>query len=364
MSTGAIELSVIVPTFNERDNVIELTTRLERALQSVRWEVVFVDDDSPDGTAAVVREMAQTRPHVRCVHRIGRRGLSRAVVEGILATAAPYVVVIDADLQHDERLVPSMLERIRLEPLDVVIGSRYCAGGSIGDWDTTRAKMSRFATSLARLIVKADLTDPMSGFFMIRRDAFLAAARTLSGEGYKILLDVFASSPKPPRFIEMPYAFRTRFAGVSKIDSAVMWEYLLLIIDKKIGRFVSPRFVLFSLVGFSGLFVHFVTLWALFSRLGIAFSGAQAGATVVAMTSNYAINNVLTYRDSRRRGWHFLTGLLSFYLVCGIGAVANVGVANAVFVRDYRWWVAGGAGVLVGTVWNYVASSAFTWRRR
>jgi len=364
VSDGAIQLSVIVPTFNERGNVAALVDRLEQALNGIRWEVVFVDDDSPDGTADAVREMAQVRPHVRCLHRIGRRGLSRAVVEGILATSSPYVAVIDADLQHDEALLPDMLERIRREPLDLIVGSRYCEGGSIGNWDTTRAKMSGFATSLARLIVKADLTDPMSGFFMIRRDAFLAAAKRLSGEGYKILLDVFASSPRPPRFVEMPYEFRTRLTGESKLDSAVMWEYLLLIIDKKVGHLVSPRFVLFSLVGFSGLLVHFLTLWVMFNRAGAGFATAQAVATMLAMTSNYAINNVLTYRDSRRRGWRFVTGLLSFYLVCGIGAIANVGVANAVFVRDYTWWMAGGAGVLVGTVWNYVASSAFTWGRR
>ena len=364
VSADGIQLSVIVPTFNERDNVTVLVDRLERVLDGVRWEVVFVDDDSPDGTADVVRAMARSRPYVRCLHRIGRRGVSRAVVEGALATTSPIVVVIDADLQHDEALLPAMLQRIRAEPLDIVIGSRYCAGGSIGNWDTKRAKMSSFATSVARTIVKADLTDPMSGFFMIRRDAFMAAARRLSGEGYKILLDIFASSPTPLRFVELPYQFRARVAGDSKLDSAVMWEYLLLIIDKKFGHLVSPRFVLFSLVGLSGLLVHFLMLWVMFNRSGFGFAASQTTATFVAMTSNYGINNVLTYRDSRRRGWRFVTGLLSFYLVCGIGAIANVGVANAVFVRNYTWWIAGGAGVIVGTVWNYVASSAFTWGRR
>lgn len=358
------ELSVVVPTFNERDNIIELIRRLEGALAGIQWEAVVVDDDSPDGTAGVVRTLAQHKPNVRCVLRLGRRGLSSAVMEGILATTSPFVVVLDADLQHDEALVPTMLSRMRAEPLDVVIGSRYCSGGSIGNWDSARAKMSGLATSLARLVVKTDLSDPMSGFFMVRREAFLASAPRLSGEGYKILLDLFASSPTPLRFVELPYEFRKRFSGESKLDTAVVWEYLLLIIDKKIGRTVAPRFVLFSVVGFSGLLVHVLTLWATFSVARFSFPVAQAAATLVAMTSNYAINNVLTYRDSRRRGWRFLTGLLSFYVVCGIGAVANVGVASAVFVRDHTWWVAGGAGALVGTVWNYVASSAFTWGRR
>jgi dolichol-phosphate mannosyltransferase len=361
-SDRGLQLSVIVPPFSERDNVSVLVDRLERVLDGLRWEVVFVDDDSPDGTADVVREMARSRAHVRCLHRIGRRGVSRAVIEGALATTSPIIVVLDADLQHDESLIPEMLEQMRHDTLDMVVASRYCRGGSIGSWDPARARMSGFATSLARFVVNADLTDPMSGFFMIRREAFMATARRLSGEGYKILLDIFASSRTPLRFVELPYEFRARVAGESKLDSAVMWEYLLLLIDKKFGQVVSPRFVLFSLVGFSGLLVHFLTLWVMYDRVG--FATAQAAATVVAMTSNYAINNVLTYRDSRRRGWRFLTGLLSFYFVCGIGAIANVGVANAVFVRNHTWWIAGGAGVVVGTVWNYVASSAFTWGRR
>lgn len=359
-----VELAVVVPTFNEKDNVAELTSRLEKVLRDVKWEVVFVDDDSPDGTSDEVRNLAQSKPNVRCVHRIGRRGLSRAVVEGILATSAPYVVVMDADFQHDEALLPQMLQRLREGDLDVVVGSRYCAGGSVGQWNSSRAAMSRFATILSRSIVTAELTDPMSGFFMLRREAFSKAMRRLSGEGYKILLDLFASSPTPLRFAELPYTFRKRAVGESKLDSAVLWEYLLLIIDKKVGHVLPARFILFSLVGASGVFVHFLSLWIAHKLYGLDFAVAQTIATFVAMTSNYIFNNFLTYRDRRRRGLRFFTGLLTFYVVCGIGVIANVGVANFIFQRDYTWWLAGGAGALVGTVWNYAASAIFTWSRR
>lgn len=359
-----IEVSIVVPTFNERDNVNELVARLGRVLSGRSWEVVFVDDDSPDHTADLVRELAQSHPNVRCLHRLARRGLSRAVIEGILSTSAPQIVVMDADLQHDERLLPAMIDKLRDDKLDLVVGSRYCAGGSVGEWDDNRARMSRFATFLSKLIVKSELTDPMSGFFVVRREAFHAAVRRLSGEGYKILLDLLASSPRPPRFAELPYQFQNRVAGESKLDSAVVWEYLLLIIDKSVGHVIPARFVMFSAVGLSGMVVHFAVLTALFRGLGVAFAIAQAAATFVAMTSNYSINNVLTYRDSRRKGWRYLTGLLSFYLVCGIGAVANVGVASVAFASNYTWWVAAAAGVLVGTVWNYVASALFTWGRR
>jgi dolichol-phosphate mannosyltransferase len=359
-----IELSVVVPTFNEEGNVVELTARLEKVLGGVPWEVVFVDDDSPDGTADVVRDLAQSKPNVRCLQRIGRRGLSRAVVEGVLATAAPYIAVMDADLQHDETLLPKMLARMREGDLDILVGSRYTADGSVGEWNSSRAAMSRFATAISRLIVSADLTDPMSGFFMIRRDAFLRAVRRLSGEGYKILLDLFASSPTPMRFAELSYTFRSRVAGESKLDSAVMWEYMMLIVDKRLGHILPARFIMFSLVGLSGVAVHLGTLWASHRLAAVEFGVAQTAATFVAMTSNYWLNNFLTYRDRRRRGLKFLTGLISFYVICSIGVIANVGVASFVFHRDYKWWLAGIAGAIVGTVWNYAASAIFTWKTR
>ena len=359
-----IELSIVVPTFNEKDNVEKLIERIEQVLPDRKWEIIFVDDDSPDGTADFVRRLARSKPYVRCHQRIGRRGLSKALIDGILSSSAPVIVVMDADLQHDETILPTMLDRIRNGEAEIVVGSRYCAGGSIGAWNSQRAAMSRLATLLSRTIVTSHLTDPMSGFFMLRRETFHRIVRRLSGEGYKILLDLFASSPEPLRFVEVPYTFRERTAGESKVDTAVAWEYLLLVADKKFGHILPARFILFSLVGLSGVVVHFLALATTFKFVGLQFSIAQTIATLSAMTSNFAFNNILTYRDMRLRGSRFLTGLFTFYLVCGIGVIANVGVANFVFQRDYTWWLAGGAGALVGTVWNYAASSIFTWGRQ
>jgi dolichol-phosphate mannosyltransferase len=359
-----IELSIVVPTFNERDNVEELVERIEQVLTDRRWEIIFIDDDSPDGTADLVRKLAQSKPYVRCHQRIARRGLSKALIEGILSSSAPVITVMDADLQHDETILPTMLDRIQNDQTEIVVGSRYCAGGSVGAWNSQRAAMSQWATLLSRTIVTPRLTDPMSGFFMIRRETFHRIVRRLSGEGYKILLDLFASSPEPLRFVEVPYTFRERTAGKSKVDTAVVWEYLLLVIDKKFGHILPARFIMFSLVGLSGVFVHFLALVVTFKFLGLQFAIAQTIATLGAMTSNFALNNILTYRDMRLRGTRFLTGLFTFYLVCGIGVIANVGIANFVFQRDYTWWLAGGAGALVGTVWNYAASSIFTWGRQ
>ena len=362
-----IELSVVVPTFNERPNVGELVRRLDATLQGRRWEVVFVDDDSPDGTADEVRSLARSDARVRCIQRLGRRGLSRAVVEGVLSTSAPLVVVIDADLQHDETVLPQMLARLHGDatqpPADLVVASRYVAGGKLDGWDAERARMSRFATTLANRMVPTGLSDPMSGYFLVRRETFDQAVRGLSGEGYKLLLDLLASMPGPIRLAEVPYTFRPRLAGESKLDSAVLWEFSLLLIDKRFGRWIPARFLLFSLVGISGVFIHFAALTLLYRGAGLAFTVSQAASTVIAMTSNYALNNSLTYRDQRHRGLGWWRGLLTFYAICGIGVVGNVGVAGLLFERQ-GWILAAAAGALVGTVWNYAATRAVTWKAR
>jgi dolichol-phosphate mannosyltransferase len=358
------DFSVIVPTYNERANVVELVERLECILGGRAWEVVFVDDDSPDGTADLVRELALRKPHVRCLQRIGRRGLSRAVIEGILSTAAPVIAVMDADLQHDESLLSTMSQRLADEQLDLVVASRYADGGSVAGWDQRRARLSRLGTRLAQRILHTTLTDPMSGFFVMRRELFNAVLRKLSGEGYKLLLDVLASAPRPPRLAEVPYTFRPRAAGKSKLDSAVAWEFVLLLIDKRVGKWIPARFVLFSCVGASGVLVHFAALWLVFRGLGLDFALSQTVATLLAMTSNYALNDSITYRDRRHRGLRWIAGLMSFYAVCGLGVVANVGVASALFDRDHGWLAAAAAGALIGTVWNYVVTAAVTWKRR
>jgi dolichol-phosphate mannosyltransferase len=359
-----IEITVIAPCFNETENVALLVKKLENALVGIEWEIVFVDDDSPDRTAATVRALAQQSHRVRCLQRIGRRGLSSAVIEGMLSSSAPFLAVIDADLQHDETLLPQMLVALKGQPVDIVVGSRYVDGGGIGigGLSASRASISRLGTRLAKLVFKADLRDPMSGYFMITRVAFEQCVRRLSGMGYKILLDIFASSPEPLRFKEMAYTFRERQHGQSKVDSKVLLEYIELLIDKRIGWLVPVRFIMFAAVGATGVLVHFAVLSA--ALMSLRFTIAQLLATVAAMTSNYFINNLLIYRDMRRRGKRLLTGLLSFYAVCGIGAIANIGVAAAVFEHQYAWWAAALAGISVGVVWNYAMSATFTWKQR
>jgi dolichol-phosphate mannosyltransferase len=357
------DLSVIVPTFNEKGNIRELVSRLDGVLAGVRWEVIFVDDDSPDGTADVVREIAQSDARVRCLQRIGRRGLSSAVIEGMMASAAPFLAVMDADLQHDEAQLPLMLEHLReggTHP-HLVIGTRYASGGSVGEWDSGRASMSRFATKLSYSICKQKVSDPMSGYFALRREVLDRSVRRLSAMGFKILLDILASAPMQLQVVEVSYTFRNRFAGESKLDSSALWEYGMLLADKLVGRYVPVRFLSFTLVGGLGVFVHFGVLTALLKGFSIAFPVSQTTATVVAMIFNFAVNNVLTYRDRRLRGLRWFAGLLSFMVACSVGAIANVGIATYMFNNRTQWMLAALAGVLVGAVWNYVITQIYTW---
>jgi len=363
LASQAAEISVIVPTFNERQNVAEIVRRLEVCLAGSAWEVIFVDDDSTDGTADLVREMGRRNRRVRCVQRIGRRGLSSACVEGMMASSAPYLAVMDADCQHDESILPRMLDILKTGQADLVVGSRYTEGGGIGSWNSSRASMSRFATNMSRLVIKAELSDPMSGFFALRRDVLQSSVRKLSNIGFKILLDLVASSPQPLTVKEVPYEFRNRFAGESKLDSQAVWGYFMLLADKLVGHIVPVRFIAFALVGIVGVFAHFAILTTLFQGLALSFTTSQAVATGVAMTLNFLLNNALTYRDKRLRGWRLLGGWLSFTLVCSLGAFANVGIASYLFTMDTVWVVAALAGIIVGAVWNYAVTSLYTWSK-
>jgi dolichol-phosphate mannosyltransferase len=358
------QLAVIVPTFNERDNVTTLFRRLEAALAGVSWEVIFVDDNSPDGTWDVVRGLAREDSRVRCIRRIGRRGLSGACIEGILASSAPCAAVIDADLQHDETQLPKMLALLQGGEADLVVGSRYIAGGSAESFDKQRASISALATEVAKRVLQVKIADPMSGFFMIRRDRFEQLAPQLSTQGFKILLDIVATARGDLRVKEIPYTFGSRLHGESKLDSTVALDFLGLVLAKLTGDVVSLRFLLFALVGSTGLFVHLAALFVALEGFGLAFPEAQACGALVAMTSNFILNNFLTYRDQRLKGFAILRGLLLFYLVCSVGLFANVGVAFSVYDQEPIWWLAGAAGALMGVVWNYAMSGLFVWRKR
>ena len=363
-AAGLPQLSVVVPTFNERDNVTTLFRRLETALAGTAFEVIFVDDNSPDGTWEVVRALACEDSRVRCIRRIGRRGLSGACIEGILASSAPSAAVIDADLQHDETQLPKMLKLLQDGEADLVVGSRYIEGGSADSFNRQRAGASALATEVAKRVLRVKIADPMSGFFMIRRDRFEQLAPQLSTQGFKILLDIVATAHGNLRVKEIPFTFGSRLHGESKLDSVVALDFLGLVLAKLTHDVVSLRFLLFAMVGSIGLIVHFAALYTALEAFDWPFPEAQACGALSAMTSNFILNNFLTYRDQRLKGFAILRGLLLFYLVCSVGLLANVGVAFSVYDQEPIWWLAGAAGALMGVVWNYAMSGLFVWRKR
>jgi len=360
-SETPLQFGVIIPVLNEAANIAPLIERIASALDGIVWEAIIVDDNSPDGTSDIARLAASRDPRIRIVQRIGRRGLSSAVIEGMLASAAPVLAVIDGDMQHDEAILPKMYRAVAEGGNDLAVGTRYVEGGSTGNWDASREKMSRFATALSRRLLKAEMSDPMSGFFAIRREAMVAAMPHLSSIGFKILMDLVASSPTRLKIAELPYTFRTRIHGESKFDARVAQEFAILLLEKLFGHFLPIRFLMFAMVGSLGLLVHLAVLGSGIV-LGLAFHLAQSAAVAVAMTGNFFLNNSLTFRDMRLRGAALWRGLVSFYLVGLIGAVGNVGVGAVVYRIEGIWWLAGLAGVAVGVVWNYAASSVVTWR--
>jgi dolichol-phosphate mannosyltransferase len=359
----APELTIVVPTFNEKANIPLLVDRLAQLLTSCDWEVIFVDDNSPDGTAAAARAIGASDSRVRCIRRIGRRGLAGACLEGMLASQARYVAVMDADLQHDEGLLVPMLEALRAGRADVAVASRYLYGGSAAGLSKQRSRVSRGSNTLVRLLLGIDLTDPMSGHFMIHRDALEAIAPSLSTQGFKILLDILATARGSLRTIELPSTFRERQHGESKLDFKIALDFAALVTAKLTNDAVSARFLLFCMVGLTGIGIHLSILSALLIT-NLSFGAAQAFATIGAIAWNFVLNNLFTYRDQRLTGWHFVTGLIRFQVICAIGAISNVGIATWIYDYDETWWIAGLGGALIGTVWNFVVSAALVWRQR
>ena len=361
----APELAVVVPTYNEAGNVMVLAQRLHQTLDGLcRWEMVVVDDNSPDRTASVVDAAAQDGDTVRCIRRIGRRGLSTAVIEGCLATSAPTIIVMDADLQHDEAVIPQMLACLADGECDLVVASRYAEGGGVGDWNRTRRTGSSVATWMARLATPTPISDPMSGFFGLRRALFLDVAPRLSGAGFKILLDIAASVPGTLRIREVPYIFRLRTTGDSKLNATVVFDYVGMIVEKRSFGWIPFRFVLFAFTGLLGVAVNMLVLYLLTRLDRLDFTQSQEAAVLAAMTFNFFLDNNFTYSDRRLRGRSALSGLLKFYLVCGTGALSNIGVASFVFTHGSGWFASGLAGAFVAAVFNFAMSSRYVWNGR
>ncbi|MBF0131246.1 MAG: polyprenol monophosphomannose synthase [Magnetococcales bacterium] len=233
------DLAIVVPTYNESKNIRELVGRLDGVLAGIDWQVLFVDDDSPDGTADVVRALGEEHSRVSCLKRVGRRGLSSACIEGMQQVRAPVYAIMDADLQHDETRLPLMLAKVRSAGVDICIGTRYAEGGSVGAWGLGRRLISRAATWMTNFLLGTRMSDPMSGFFMVTDGIMQQVYPRLDGQGFKILLDIVVNAPKGVVIGEVPFTFRPRIAGESKLGISVIVALLVFLMKKAPGRLMG-----------------------------------------------------------------------------------------------------------------------------
>ena len=359
-------LSVVVPTLNERGNIKRLVESLDGALREISWEVIFVDDFSSDGTAEVVRALAAIDRRVRLIERHNRRGLSSAVVEGALSASADIIAVMDGDLQHDETLLPRLYAVVANGEADLASASRFLrADDAEGLSSEGRKKLSETGIRLSNFAFGLDMSDPLTGFFVVRRDVVVRALPHLSEVGFKILLDILTAVEPRPRVLELPFSFRERAYGESKLNKRVLYDFFLFLIEKKVRPIIPlpAQFLSFSMINAVGILVH-VAVYTLLTSSAVAFVNAQLTATVFAMAFNYYVNNELTYSQNRLTGNAFYLGFVVFAMVCSVGVVANVSVAVMMHERysEMTDLIPVTFGALVSVVWNYGATRYFVWR--
>ena len=367
-----MKVSIVAPTYNEAENIPRLVREVDRAMAGIDYELIIADDNSPDRTWAVAQEIADRNRRVRVIRRTDNRGLSPAVIQAFLSSTGDYVGVIDADLQHDPAILPRMIAAVD-EGAEIAVGSRYVMGGGTGAWNASRRFQSWVATKLAQSFLGVKLTDPMSGFFVLPRNKFSQVHKQLDAGGFKILLEIIARLA-PSKLEEVPYTFRTRAAGQSKLSSKVVLQYLgQLWRLSSVSRYMSVRFVKFALVGASGTLVNLCAFLIFVSLFRLRDWRMSALASLVANLTNYVFNNAWTFVDRGHRGLAILRGYVSYLTFSLVGLCASTltfaGLSHFfnfyppssresnIFVLGFQL-----VAILVGTVFNYELNKRFTWR--
>jgi dolichol-phosphate mannosyltransferase len=361
-------ISIVFPTYNESKNLPLLLPAVAKAMAGKDYEVIIVDDNSPDETWKVAREIGEQDPHVRVLRRVGRRGLSSAVIEGFLAARGQTLVVADADGQHDLSLVPRLAEAAEQNG-GMAIGSRYTEGGSVGQWDERRHALSRLATRMALRLCKVQATDPMSGFFALRRSVFEEALPRLNPKGFKILLDLLVHVPSTTPVAELPFTFGLRTHGESKLSRRVQIEFLEYLYDVTAGRFVPLTFVQYGIVGTMGVVVNLAVYYLAEAAFPPIAEPRVLGLTLpflagveAAILFNFLLNNALTFSHVRLRGMRAVLGFVGFTVLCLLGAIANYAVASYLYRQGASQVLAISIGAFLGMLWNYTMGLQFIWK--
>lgn len=361
-------LTLVLPTYNETESLPIVLPEIAAALKGSDFEVIIVDDDSPDGTAAFARGLITQYPWLRVVERVGRRGLSSAVIEGWLAGRGDVLAVADADGQHDLSILPQLVQAVE-QGAAVAIGSRYTEGGSTGTWGGSRLALSKTATTLTGLLCPSPVTDPMSGFFAVSRQAFDKVVHTLRPKGFKLLMEVLVHLPKEARLAERPYTFRERRAGTSKMSLRVEVEFLESLYDLTIGRVFPLILVKYLAVGALGVLVNLATFRLVSTLRPDTLQPTYLGATTALLLAieasilfNFLLNNLWTFKRARLKGLALLRGLVTYHAACALGALANTAVSTLLLLRGYDELFALVVGAGLAAAWNYTMSRMITWR--
>jgi dolichol-phosphate mannosyltransferase len=364
----ALKFSLVLPTFNEGENIPEILATLTDLLAPVfgaDYELILVDDDSPDLTWKTTLELLPQYPPVKVIRRQGEKGLSTAVIRGWQAAQGEILGVMDADLQHPPEILLQLFQEMN-RGADLAVASRHVEGGGVSEWSGVRRLLSRGAQVLGLMIlpeVLSRLSDPMSGYFMVRRSA--VAGRRLSPLGYKILIEV-AARGRTPWLAEVGYVFRERQSGESKVTWRQYAEYLRHLLRLRLSR--SSRFLRFAVVGAGGVAVDMAALFILSDpqMLGWGLTRSKLLAAELAIVHNFLWNDFWTFGDVARRqpgNRRRLKRLVKFNLICGAGLVLNVLLLNFFFNGlGFNRYLANLLAIALVTVWNFWLNLKLSWR--
>jgi len=357
-----ILISVVTPTYNEAENIGVLISRISEVLKDIPHEIIVSDDDSPDETWKIAEDISKKNPNVKCLRRMENRGLYPAVLDAFEIANGKYLAVIDADLQHDETKLPDMLAEIENNGHGLVIGTRYAEGGGTEGWSGTRLFISKAANFIAGMLMKRRCSDMMSGFFMIEQATYKQIKEKLNPRGFKILMDIIQNLPKDKAIGQVPYIFKPREQGTSKLDKKVMFDFLVSLYELSIiGRYIPLKFFKFCLVGLSGVGVNWLILFLGKNFTEIDIRIVIVSAILVSMLSNFVLNNIWTFaKEAVEKA--ILVKIIQFFLICGIGAGINYVITYSLYKIDFLIYFASFLGIAAATIWNYVLNSLVTWR--
>ena len=357
-----ILISVVTPTYNEAENIGVLISRISEVLKDIPHEIIVSDDDSPDETWKIAEDISKENPNVRCLRRMENRGLYPAVLDAFEIANGKYLAVIDADLQHDETKLPDMLEEIENNGHGLVIGTRYAEGGGTEGWSRTRLFISKATNFVAGILMKRRCSDMMSGFFMIEQETYKQIKEKLNPRGFKILMDIIQNLPKDKAIGQVPYIFRPREQGESKLDKKVMFDFLVSLYELSIiGKYIPLKFLKFCLVGLSGVGVNWLILFLGKDFTEIDIRIVIVSAILVSMLSNFVLNNIWTFAKEAVEK-PVLVKIIQFFLICGIGAGINYIITYSLYKIDFLIYFASFLGIAAATIWNYILNSLITWR--